>query len=260
MKKSRMRVWSCRCRHVFLSCHRSSVPERRIVARLLFGRRAPVLISAMDIMVAHQNLQLLEGRIATRLADARVDRDLIEQLYVMQGRYLEFLPPQELLARYTGLVQNLAYLLDAKRDEPPVHCAFISSWWWIERYIQMHKEFALRDMGDVPFNLDIGLIGEPQPPFIAPGNDRVFRFRQRVHLESTLSVGRIRIAPASQYKDTGLNAAQSDNELHKPHFSHGSKVKVQTLDGKPLEVKGFLEYAKQGQDYYILHRLRVARV
>lgn len=204
----------------------------------------------MDILVADKNLKALEARIDVRLSDDRIDREVIEFGYQHVGRFLEHLPAPELLHRYFGLTQNLAYLLDAERDTPPAHCGFISSWWWIERYVEMRKEFALRGMGDVPLHPDIGLIGEPEPPFIAPANDRVFRFGQCVHLESTLSLGRIRIAPASQYKDTGLNAAQSDNELHKPYFSHGSKVKAQTLDGKTLEVKGFLEYAKQGQDYY----------
>jgi hypothetical protein len=202
----------------------------------------------MDILVAHKNLQLLQERIDVRVA--KVDRGLIEGLYVLQGRYLEHLPTCELLQRYMGIVQNLAYLLDAERDKPPVHCGFISSWWWIERYIQMRKEFELRGMDDVPFPPDISLIGEPHPPLIAPNSSRIFRFGQGAHLEGTLSQGHIRVAPASEYKGTGLNAAQSDNELRKPHFSHGSKVKAQTEDGKPFEIKGFLEYSKSGGDYY----------
>lgn len=206
----------------------------------------------MDILVAHQNVKMLEGRIATRIADPRIDRDLIEKLYVMQGRYLEHLPQPELLARYAGLIQNLGFLLDAERDKPPAHCGFISSWWWIERYIQMRKEFDLRDMGDVPIPPDTGLIGEPLPPLIKPDSNRAFRFAQRAHLEEMLSIGKVRIGPASQYKEMGLGAAQSDDELHKPHFSHGSKVKIQTLDGKPIEAKGFVEYSKQGTDYYAL--------
>ena len=179
-----------------------------------------------------------------------VDHDLVEKLYMMQGRLLEHLPRAELLHHYLGLSQNLAYLLDAERDKPPKRCGFISSRWWIERYIEVRREFALRGMGYVPLHPDLGLIGEPQPSQITPHSDRVFRFGQRAHLEEMLSIGRVRIGPASQYKDTDLNAARTDNELHKPHFSHGSKVTIQTLDGKPIVPKGFLEYSKSSQDYY----------
>ncbi len=60
-------------------------------------------------------------------------------------------------------------------------------------------------------------------PTLAPGG--LVRFGKFMHLESGLTQGRFRIAPASGYADPSLNAAQLDNELQHLSVTPNEHVK-----------------------------------
>ena len=113
----------------------------------------------MDILVAAENLRLLQARINARLNDPSVDPSLIEKLYVMDGRRYKCLSFQDLKQRYCELIRNMAYLLDDVRDLAPKHCNFVSSWWWIDRYIEFHAEFKQRACQPPPLPPEAGDMG-----------------------------------------------------------------------------------------------------
>ena len=67
-----------------------------------------------------------------------------------------------------------------------------------------------------------------------------------------LEIGEVRIAPASSYKDGGLDNARRDNELKKSYYSDGAKVSVTLSNGAPAKPIGAVEHAKATTDYYTL--------
>lgn len=209
----------------------------------------------MDILAAAENARLLQARIDARLNDERVDRSLVEKLYIMSGRHYKCLSLPALEQRYRELIRNMAYLFDDVRDLAPARCKFVSSWWWIDRYIEFHAEFMERALGPPPLPPETGEWGEPSPlikPKHANAIDFIVRYGQMPHLREMLEIGKVRIATASIYNDGGLDKARRDNELKKSYYSDGAKVSITLPDGSIVKPIGAVEYAKTTTDYYTL--------
>lgn len=209
----------------------------------------------MDILAAAENSRLLQARIDARLNDERVNRSLVEKLYITSGRHYKCLSLPALKQRYRELIRNMAYLLDDVRDLAPAHCNFVSSWWWIERYIEIRAEFVERALELPPLPPETGEWGEPSPlikPKHANAADFIVRYGEMPHLREMFEIGKVRIAPASSYNDGGLDNARRDNELKKSRYSDGAKVSITLPDGSTGKPIGAVEYAKTASDYYAL--------
>lgn len=208
----------------------------------------------MNILQGVENLRLFEDRLKRRLNDTLLDRELIEFMYDRQ-RYLKTLEPVELLTRYHQLLNNLAFLLDALRDEPPAYAGFISSWWWMTRYVDMLREFALRGMEVPPHSPELMRVGEPNPLLQRTWSGPyafIIRYGQREHVEDFFYRGQVRIAPASTYKDSALKAAQFDDERAKSRISPPNRVRIQRADGRLIVPIGDVTTTRSTHDYHTL--------
>jgi hypothetical protein len=135
-------------------------------------------------------------------------------------RYLRHIHDDRLAGREGDIVGNF-WTTDATgavvRPSDPLRREF-----FLSIYMELREEFRLRSGGS-GINFDEADIrakasaayAAPRLTTVAPSlaPNGLVRFGKFTHLESALTNGKFRIAPASGYADPSLNAAQIDNEL-----------------------------------------------
>ncbi|WP_144011896.1 hypothetical protein [Geobacter sulfurreducens] len=124
--------------------------------------------------------------------------------------------------------------------------------YWIILWTHILEEYQLRGLpyDDFKKEFSTGLkIPDPTSPKVPKAIQAIqgksielgsflFKFGEETHLKDILKYGRIRIAPASFYKDPSLNSAIQDNELEFTAHVHPSKVDFKVIDqstGKPID-------------------------
>lgn len=198
-------------------------------------------------------MALLDEFLAARATDKRYDEELWRFVYESHP-YLKNVPQTDLDARYRGLEYNLAFLLDEARDAPPERCAYVSSWWWLKKRVQMIAEYETRKQS-LPDRPDLPP-ARTEPPFsprFANECSFVVRYGDAAWLNPMLEEGAVRLAPAVSYENEGLSAAQQDNELEKPHYSLGDGVRIIDSSGHASPIIGDVRHVRPAvANYYVL--------
>jgi len=83
----------------------------------------------------------------------------------------------------------------------------------------------------------------------APG--RLFKYGQEKYLGQLVSHGILRICHASKYNDPSLNSAIKDNELEFTLLPKPGDVKVETLEGEPIDMQVIGFTIRHPVDYYV---------
>lgn len=115
------------------------------------------------------------------------------------------------------------------------------------------------DEGQLRAQSSVGFVPPKLKAPITFGSQCLAKFGKRAHIVSSLKEGRIRVAAASAYNDTSLNAAQMDEELrhHVRTSNHHIEMKIYgkyALDGPEVEIIpewGELFLYQRVPDFYV---------
>jgi len=170
-------------------------------------------------------------------------------------RYLERVPDDELEARYLGILKNMRAIISRDRHVIPIG-TFLSSWYWYRKEHQTRYEFYLRGV-ELPTEHPEGVLDNLQPnaparPRHPNAGDLIFRYTATHWAQQMVDNGALRLTPASRYGDSEMNVARKDVECEKTSYMPGQHVRITTLDGREIPVKGNVSKAISAPDYYVL--------
>lgn len=170
-------------------------------------------------------------------------------------RYLERIPDEELTARYSGILKNMRAIVSRDRHVIPL-VSFLSSWYWYRKEHQTRLEFHLRGV-ELPAPPPAGPLDNLQPnaparPSHPNAGDLIFRYTAAHWAQQMVDNGALRLTPASRYGDSEMNVARNDVECEKTSYMPGQHVRITTLDGREIPVKGNVSKAISAPDYYVL--------
>jgi hypothetical protein len=170
-------------------------------------------------------------------------------------RYLECATDNYVIARYNGILKNMAALTSPDRDVIPV-CSFLSSWYWFRKEHQTRYEIQQRGL-ELPQKPPVKLehstnYDAPYCPRSPNSGDILFRYTNRQFAEEMLEKGKIRIGAASLVERLDSDMARFDKELEKSSYLPGMHVHVETEDGRKLPIIGDFCRTVSFPDYYFL--------
>lgn len=178
-------------------------------------------------------------------------------------RYLADLLDTGLEIRLENILSNL---LDFSKDGKPFFDQTLKMKGLIERYIHVDEEMNQRGILKSSFaikNTDqyLSKYRNIENAIKAWDNRKLsespylVKFGKKEHLYQMKNNGKIRINPASYYKDSSLNKAVQDDELSQTTmFPKGTKLKRQNLNGVYEEIKGIQNLSmtnKYSTDFYV---------
>lgn len=170
-------------------------------------------------------------------------------------RYLERATDGHLIERYKDILRNMKALISRDRDVIPIQ-SFLSSWYWFRKEHQTRFEFALRNVSlpvasphGIKFNNEI--MGAPVRPRHPNAGDVLFRYDKRTRIEELAHEGKIRIRPASDFRQMEHNRARQDEECSKKSFLAGAHTRITTRDGHNIPILGDVEQTVSMPDYYV---------
>jgi hypothetical protein len=140
-----------------------------------------------------------------------------------KDRYMRGLSEEELDLRFADIVTNITILTPEGQIGVPGHGGL--RWW--EIFTHVLEELAMRGRG-MPHAATLGdRLGGPSPGVVklgaklradypdgVPKSFKLFKYGKREHLEELFENGALLLKPASKYKDSTLNVAIADDELH----------------------------------------------
>jgi len=157
-------------------------------------------------------------------------------------RYMEYLSDSEVKLRGHDIFVNFL-TISMEGLISPLHLDSGGEYWLI-LWTHILEEYQLRGLPYDGFRKEFsaGLkFPDPTSPKVPKAIQAIqgkpielgsflFKFGEEIHLREILKKGRIRIAPASFYKDPSLNSAIQDNELEFTAHMHPSKVNLRIVD------------------------------
>lgn len=184
---------------------------------------------------------------------AKVSRSEVWRREYRSQRYLEHLAKDELDRRAADVMTNLLGL--TPEGKMGLKDATGVGERWHVLWTQVLEEFALR-FGPYPAGFTKATSATLQPPratfpAIPPGYEALGRlglkpgeillkFGKKEHLQPAFERGILRIAPASIYNDSSLNAAVKDDELSFEIITPPTMFRMEILDpaeGQPIPVQ-----------------------
>lgn len=169
------------------------------------------------------------------------------------NRYLKNVDEKKLVRRYIDLCRNFSVLTNAERHVIPIN-SFLSSWYWYLKEHQTRYEFHLRGLplpNDPP--IPRKPITKPYSPNSPNACDIIFRYGHLKYMKQFIEEGKIRISPASKYKDGNELDPRTDDELNKHLWELGDHIRITTQDGKVIPIIGDLQRsASTANNYYTL--------
>lgn len=170
-------------------------------------------------------------------------------------RYLERSTDGYVIARYNGILKNMAALTSPDRDVIPI-CSFLSSWYWFRKEHQTRYEIQKRDLGlpqKAPAKLEHGTNhNAPYRPRSPNSGDIFFRYTNRQYAEEMLAEGKVRIGAASLVEKLDSDMARFDKELEKSSYLPGKHVHLVTEDGRKQPITSDFCTTVSLPDYYFL--------
>jgi hypothetical protein len=184
-------------------------------------------------------------------------------------RYLSDLPTTDLEKRLDDILLNL---LDFSNDGKPYFDQTEEMKGLVERYIHVDEEMNQRGIAKSSTLITnpkrylnkypniknaIEAWGERKPV----KGQYLVKFGKKEHLFQMMKNGKIRINPASYYKDSSLNKAVQDDELSQTTMlPPGTKLKRQNSNGEYEEIKGIQNIRftnKYSTDFYVYCMSRI---
>jgi hypothetical protein len=169
------------------------------------------------------------------------------------NRYLKNIREENLIERYKNLHRNFLVLTGVERHVIPIN-SFLSSWFWYRKEHQTRYEFLLRKL-PLPISPPAprDTINKPFRPRSPNACDILFRYGHLKYMKQFVQQGKIRISPASKYKDGPVLDPKTDDELNKHRWELGDHIKITTQDGKYMPIIGDLQRtATTPNNYYTL--------
>lgn len=168
-------------------------------------------------------------------------------------RYLKNINEKKLIERYKDICRNFHVLTNEDRHIIPIN-SFLSSWYWYLKEHQTRYEFHLRG---VPLPNEppqpMAPISKPFSPKSPNACDVIFRYGNLKYMKQIVEEGRIRISPASKYKDGAIFNPRTDDELNKHLWDMGGNIKITTQNGKEIPIIGDLKRSvSTSSNYYTL--------
>ncbi|WP_155957819.1 hypothetical protein [Fodinicurvata sediminis] len=198
----------------------------------------------------------LEDFLGWRLHDERFDTELWKFEYDC-NRYLKNTTEDHLADRYIAICRNIRYLVCPLRDSVPIKAHFLSTWWWLRKFVHLNYEYQLRgsappssDKTEVPDTPSVQPVSIPRHP---NASDFVVRYSEERFLSDFVMNGTVRIAPASSYRGEHLNEDRRDDELNKHRFLRGDLTRITKQDGSTIRVIGDVQRTTSySVNYYTL--------
>ena len=177
-------------------------------------------------------------------------------------RYMQHISNQELEKRVKDILLNQLVLTE--ENKIGLHPINQEGKYWMSLFIHVLEEYEIR-FGPYPAGFKRGLINEiriPDPRLETASkacdvvkrlriesNKYLFKYSQFEWLQQTQKEGKIRISPASSYRDPSLNPAIQDDELSFSFQPNPSEFYFEIFDGKTSKSKGQLK----PKDFQIKH-------
>jgi hypothetical protein len=182
-----------------------------------------------------------------------------------QERYMEHLTIDELHRRAGDVLTNLNELTPDRKIAVRQVDGEGADWW--RKWTHITAEFELR-FGPYPAGWSSESLANwhyPKPEWpevpseylaLASRRDVLLKLGRRAHMEALLDQGQLRIAPASDYGDSSLNAAVHDDELSFESIARpGFRVMVSDRPEGPYIPVGGLRQARMKStlptDYFV---------
>lgn len=168
-------------------------------------------------------------------------------------RYLKNLSNEKLIGRYRDLCRNFEVLTGRERHVIPIN-SFLSSWYWYRKEYQARYEFFQRGI-PLPTSKPKPRQAKIKPfsPRCPNSCDILFRYGHIKYMKQIVEEGKIRISPASKYKDGYALDPQTDDEMNKHRWELGDHIKITTQDGKQMPIIGDLKRTvSTSNNYYTL--------
>jgi hypothetical protein len=168
-------------------------------------------------------------------------------------RYQKNLSDEKVVNRYKEMCRNFRVLTGRERHVIPIN-TFLSSWYWYRKEHQTRYELFQRG---IPLPSPI-----PEPrrsikkPFCPKGPnscDILFRYGHFKYMQGFVEKGKIRISPASAYRDGFELDPRTDDELNKHRWELGDHIRIRTQTGKEQPIIGDLKRTVSApNNYYTL--------
>lgn len=189
----------------------------------------------------------IDDIIAARRGHRFFDEELWDFVGRRAGRLMENLSDEALRSRLAQIDRNIQYLDDAPgpRDELPPERGWLSPWFWLRLRHYTLVEFAERSLSPSP-SADVAPMPPLHPTFRglhAGGDKRLVRISREPWLMETLNFGRLRLTPATAYREIEGDAARTDNEMAKAYRRPGRILTITGPAGQRLEPIGDVTFS-----------------
>lgn len=183
---------------------------------------------------------------------------------------MEHLKEDDLQQRAKDVINNLTLLNEEAKISPPKLSSDTEKWMILWTHVL--EEFVIR-FGPYPagfktVGMKNGRIPDPRSPNAPkaanavkstsfPQGDYFFKYGKSKYLKQALNENRIRISPASSYRDPSLNPAIRDEELELSIYPLPSELKIKAYDGKTgahksdIHPENFVYRARSKTNYYV---------
>lgn len=170
------------------------------------------------------------------------DEELWDFIGEIHGNNLVYVSERGLQWRLAEIERNILFLDDqtTPRDDLRPERGWLSPWWWWRIRHWTLKELYRRGL------IPISVVDIPPPPPLHPqflgvvggGKKLLARIARRDRILDTLSLGRLRFAPAGIYNNAKLNAARADEEMAKEYLRPGAALTMTGPKGEPIKPLG----------------------
>lgn len=183
---------------------------------------------------------------------------------------MEHLKEDALQQRAKDIINNLTLLNEEAKISPPKLSRDTEKWMILWTHVL--EEFVIR-FGPYPAGFKAGgmkgsSIPDPRASLAPkaanavkttslPQGEYLFKYGKSNYLKQALSENKIRISPASSYRDPSLNPAIKDEELELSIYPLPSELEMKAYDGKTGKYKGnihpenFVYTARSKTNYYV---------
>ncbi len=179
---------------------------------------------------------------------------------------MEFLPSKDIEERTKDLFTNILLLSD--KGQISLHSMAGIGEYWMILFTHVLEEFQYR-YGPYPNGFTNGFIKNadivkptcPESPKSKAAIDNIggvksnqlYKFGKATHLNEMFEYGKIRVSPASFYKDPSLNNAIRDDELSFTIKSRANKLVLRNEENVQIPAVGNVELRLEAQTNYFVH-------
>jgi hypothetical protein len=168
--------------------------------------------------------------------------------------YLKRSSDSDICLRYASIVRGIEVLVDDGRNRIPIS-SFLSSWYWFKKEHECRLELHQRKLaipGD-PLTIAPGRrrLGAPLRTIRPNSGALLFRFTYQTKARELVDTGVMRLRCAEDYAKGAATDPRTDLEQEKSALLAGERVRVSTMDGRSIDVKGDPRRTVSFPTYYL---------